>query len=408
MQKPVLTIFYQYDPWNASIGGIQTVIDTFIKYSPENFHLRLVGVAGSSRWSIGRWQRAEIFNREIDFFPLFRSLEDNVRKFIPTSVKYTASLLSRQLSSDFMHFHRLEPTLSTLSWPGEKTLFVHNDIQKQIFNKTENGDSILWQKFPAAYFLLERVLLSQFSHILSCNSNTTDFYRTKYPSLAQRVNTVKNAIDDELFYPLSQAQKTEQKHKTLKRLGLARDTKLVLFAGRLHPQKNPLLLIRSIAALADPNIHLLVAGAGELESAVRTEVHQLGLSKQVTLLGAISRQSLGEFQQVVDLFALTSVYEGLPLVALEALASGTPLVTTRCEQVEKLLCSASGVVCKEQTPIGVAKALRQILDHPEKFPPSACLKSAAPYKAQVVVQEIYDSMWSRWEQKQHSLQIASS
>ncbi|PSN20746.1 glycoside hydrolase [filamentous cyanobacterium CCP5] len=408
MRKPVLTIFYQYDPWHSTIGGIQSVIDAFIKYSPKHFHLRLVGTAGSSEWSVGRWQRAEIFEREIDFFPLFKCLDDNVRKLIPTSIKYTAAMFGRQLSSDFMHFHRLEPTLSTLGWAGDKTLFVHNDIQEQVLGKGRGGDAILWQKFPAAYFALERSLLSQFNQVLSCNAKTTQFYQSKYPALAQRIESVKNAIDDELFYPLSPSEKAHQKLKLTSSLGLSSEIKLVLFAGRLHPQKNPLLLIRSIAALSDPNVHLLLVGAGELEGAIKTEIKALNLCHQITLLGALPRPSLAQLQQIVDVFALTSVYEGLPLVVLESLASGVPIVTTHCEQVKNLLHVDSGVVSQEQTPISVANALKQVLKYPEKFPPSACLRSAAPYKAEVVIQEIFDSMWSRWEKKHHPFQVASS
>ncbi|MEB3360482.1 MAG: glycosyltransferase [Synechococcales bacterium] len=403
MRRPILTIFYQYDPWNASIGGIQTVIDTFIKYSSEQFCLRMVGTAASKEWKVGCWQTATLFGREVEFFPLFRSFNDNVRQLIPTSMRYMAALLKRQLASDFMHFHRLEPTLSVMNWPGEKTLFVHNDIQKQISRGGEGGTGILWQRFPEAYLTLEKVLLNQFDQILSCNASSTLFYLSRYPKLAQRIKNVKNAIDDQLFYPLPAHQKVEKRLEILSNLGLSPETKLVLFAGRLHPQKNPLLLVQSIAALSDPQIHLLLAGAGELESAVRAEVQKLHLERQVTLLGAVPRQDLAELQRIADVFVLTSDYEGLPMVALEALASGTPLVTTPCEQVEALLSPTSGVVCRERTPARVADAILRVLKHPEQFPSSACLASAAPYQAQEVIRGVYDAMWSRWQQKQQQL-----
>ena len=45
MRKPVLTIFYQFDPGKPSIGGIQTVIRSFIKYAPSEFEVRLVGIS---------------------------------------------------------------------------------------------------------------------------------------------------------------------------------------------------------------------------------------------------------------------------------------------------------------------------------------------------------------------------
>ncbi len=106
MRKPVLTIFYQFNPWNSTIGGIQTVITNFIKYAPDDFEIRLVGTGNKLRQPKGEWQRAELAGREIQFMPLFNLQNDNVRSLIPTTLKYTAALLGHSLASDFMHFHR--------------------------------------------------------------------------------------------------------------------------------------------------------------------------------------------------------------------------------------------------------------------------------------------------------------
>jgi hypothetical protein len=42
-RKPILTIFFQFNPWKTSLGGIQTIIRSFIKYAPDTFDIRLVG-----------------------------------------------------------------------------------------------------------------------------------------------------------------------------------------------------------------------------------------------------------------------------------------------------------------------------------------------------------------------------
>jgi hypothetical protein len=57
MEKPVLTIFYQYNPWHATIGGIQTVISLFIKYAPNEFEVRLVGTGNDPSQPIGSGKR---------------------------------------------------------------------------------------------------------------------------------------------------------------------------------------------------------------------------------------------------------------------------------------------------------------------------------------------------------------
>ncbi|MCF2149953.1 glycosyltransferase [Desmonostoc muscorum LEGE 12446] len=396
MRKPVLTIFYQFNPWNSSIGGIQTLIKMFIKYAPKEFEVRLVGTGDDNFQPTQKWQAAEIAGREISFLPLFCLKNDNVRSLIPTTIKYTAALLGRYLSSDFMHFHRLEPSLAAWNWQGEKTLFVHNDIHTQMQTVGEQK-AILWRRFPAGYFALESLLIRQFSEILSCNTDATQFYQRRYPDLKNRVAYIKNSFDGQIFYPLSHLQRQASRRELTIRLGLDDETRFILFAGRLHPQKDPLLLVRGFAALNQPQSHLLIAGDGELATEICEEIARLGLSGRVTMLGAIGIEELAKLHRICDVFVLCSAYEGLPLVVLEALASGIPVVTTRCGETPKLLAADNGVVCKQRTPECVADALRQVILHPENYPSASCVATAKPYSAHTVIEDVYSKMLSRWK-----------
>ena len=56
--KPTLSIFYQFDPWRSSIGGIQTFICSFLKYAPSEFEVRLIGTGGQNA-KIGQWIEKE-------------------------------------------------------------------------------------------------------------------------------------------------------------------------------------------------------------------------------------------------------------------------------------------------------------------------------------------------------------
>lgn len=399
MRQPILTIFYQFNPWSPTIGGIQTIIRTFIKYAPSEFELRLVGTEEDPYLPIGKWREAELAGKALHFMPVIRLQKDNFSNLIPTTVKYTTALLGHNFASDFMHFHRLEPTLATRHWRGDKTLFVHNDIQQQIEAKS-GRNAILWQQFPAGYFALERFLVNQFTQIISCNTASVEHYQQRYRAIAERVSFLKNTVDNEIFYSLTISDRKAERHKLARQLSLSENTRFILFAGRLHPQKDPLLLIRSIAALNVPDVHLIMVGEGDLEDEVRSEISRLKLSKQVTMLGPQTQVELAQLHRVCNLVVLTSAYEGLPLVVLEALACGTPVVTTRCGETPNLLSAKSGVVCKERTPIAVAEALRQVLQHPENYPVEACVRAAAPYSARAVVSAVYSDMWHRWEQQQ--------
>lgn len=396
MRKLLLTIFYQYNPWRSSIGGIQTLISSFIKYAPDEFEVRLVGVGDKSIGQIGVWQEAELYGRKLQFFPLFALENDDVRRLVPTTVRYTAALMGHCFASDFMHFHRIEPTLTTLRWSGDKTLFIHNDIRTQLLSQ-DSKRAILWRRFPQVYFALERLLVSQFSRILSCNSESTQLYQKLYPSLAKRVVYYRNSVDTEIFYPLSVAEHERQRQQLAQKLGLSEATRFILFAGRLHPQKDPLLLVRSLSALNQPDVHLLIAGDGELAEAVRTEVEKLGLNKQVTMLGAVKQAKLVELHRLASVCILTSAYEGLPLVVLEALACGTPVVTTRCGDIPEVLTPESGIICEARTPMAIATAIQSVLQQPNLYSSEACVLAAQPYSAREVICHVYNDMLQRWQ-----------
>lgn len=407
MRKPVLTIFYQYDPWNATIGGIQTIIGSCIKYAPEGVRLRFVGVTSTPNVEPGVWHRLSLKGREVLFMPLFRLEDDNRRHLIPTTLRYTIALMRRNLASDFMHFHRLEPSMVTAGWKGEKTLFVHNDILSQVMQEDSGSEkqksgkqTILWRKFPKIYLALEGRLIRKFAQVLSCNSESTAFYKAQYPDMAKRVSFVRNTVDGELFYPLSESERLRERQALCARLKLSAETRFLLFAGRLHPQKDPLLLLQSFAALkrstSEP-LHLLVAGDGELLDELKAEMVRLDLEGDVSLLGPLQQSQLIELHQLSDVCVLTSRYEGLPLVVLEALACGTPVVTTRCGETPKLLSEQSGVVCDDRSPEAIADALAQVLNHPEQYPRSSCVDDSRPYEASQVVGELYQQMLSHWE-----------
>lgn len=395
MRKPVLTIFYQYNPWDTTIGGIQTLINTFIKYAPSDFEVRLVGTANNKNETLGKWHKREFGGREIDFLPLFVVEDDNVRGLVPTTVKYTAAMMGRCYASDFMHFYRLEPTLATFKWKGEKTLFIQNDIEKQM-SSDRDKNAILWRRLPAAYFALERLLVGQFDHIYSCNSDSKSLYQQRYPDISDRVSLLNNTFDEKVFYPVSPQERDAIRRELALKLNLDKNTRFILFAGRLHPQKDPLLLIRSIKALDEPNIHLLIAGEGELAATVRNEISSLGLSERVTMLGIVRQQELSNLHRACNAVVLTSAFEGLPFVVLEALACGTPIVTTEAGETHKLLSADSGVVCSQRTPQCIASALLTVVMHPESYPVEECVRVAAPYAASTVVNQVYSQMWQRW------------
>jgi glycosyltransferase involved in cell wall biosynthesis len=105
---------------------------------------------------------------------------------------------------------------------------------------------------------------------------------------------------------------------------------LVLNVKRLHPLADQATLIEAMARvrLTRPDALLLIAGVGEKEAELRAQAARLGLGDAVRFLGLVPNEDVARLQATADVFALSSVLEATPTVALEALACGTPVVST--------------------------------------------------------------------------------
>jgi glycosyltransferase involved in cell wall biosynthesis len=108
------------------------------------------------------------------------------------------------------------------------------------------------------------------------------------------------------------------------------ENKVVLGAGRLHPQKNFPLLIRAFskAQAHDPNLRLIILGEGKQRPELESIISEFGLNDAVTLQGHVSNPY--SYMAHADLFALSSDFEGFGNVVAEALACGCPVVSTDC------------------------------------------------------------------------------
>jgi len=106
--------------------------------------------------------------------------------------------------------------------------------------------------------------------------------------------------------------------------------KVILFVGRLAPEKNVDVLIKAFRGVLDEfgDAWLLIVGDGPLRRRLQKLAKELGVAKRVRFTGAVPREKVPEFLAVADVFVLPSSVEGLPKALLEALAMGKPVVAT--------------------------------------------------------------------------------
>ncbi|OUQ43271.1 glycosyl transferase family 1 [Gemmiger sp. An120] len=132
---------------------------------------------------------------------------------------------------------------------------------------------------------------------------------------------VANAIDTSRY-----RFDTQLRQETRRQLNISAHTFVVGHVGRFYYPKNQPFLIRAFAQLHErlPDSLLLLAGAGELQQQAKDTAVQLGLGESVRFLGV--RDDVPALMQAMDLFAMPSLFEGLPMVGLEAQAADLPVL----------------------------------------------------------------------------------
>lgn len=104
--------------------------------------------------------------------------------------------------------------------------------------------------------------------------------------------------------------------------------KIILSIGRFEPQKNMKLLIQSFAKLSTKNCHLVILGDGKEKRECEALAQQLNIENQIYMPGFVG--NVNDYLKAAKLYMMTSRYEGLPAVILEALASNCPILSTDC------------------------------------------------------------------------------
>jgi glycosyltransferase involved in cell wall biosynthesis len=136
----------------------------------------------------------------------------------------------------------------------------------------------------------------------------------------------------------------------------------VLSVGRLVESKNHRLVIRALAEV--DGAVLAIAGDGPLRGELERVAAQAGVTERVRFLG--ERRDARALMGATDAIVLASRAEGLPLVALEALASGTPLVATSVRGLRELLADGeNALLIPPDDPQALAAALRRVLGDPD-------------------------------------------
>ncbi len=185
------------------------------------------------------------------------------------------------------------------------------------------------------------------------------------PGTAARMAVVPNGV------PVPARRDAAVLAATRERYGVPADSPFLLAAGRHTEQKDFRTLIDAVGRLraSGRRPRLVLAGDGPLRESLRAQAEAGGLAGTVILPGNV--EDLGDLFQAADMFVMSSLWEGLPLVLLEALASGCAVVGTRISGIDEILgggegASGAGLLVPPADPDALAEAVASLIDDPQR------------------------------------------
>jgi glycosyltransferase involved in cell wall biosynthesis len=319
---------------DLGVGGLPRVVETLcLTVDPERFEssalcLEFVG-------ALGEGLRTRGFR--VDLNPGARH-PDRLAPF-----KIARYLLQNRF--DVVHTHNTQAFIEGL--PGA--------ILARVPNRVHTDHARLYPD-SAKYILSERILSNFATHIVAVSDHTSSDLQRYQRIPAHRIITIPNGVDGKMFTrPVDTAD-------VRRRLGLSVSGPILGIVSRLVEQKGIIYLLRAMVSLVSlfPDLHLVIAGEGDLEQSLRASASELGLEGHAHFLGV--RRDTPELLNAVDIFMLPSVWEGLPMTVLEAMAASRPIIASEVGGVSAAVKhKVNGLLIAPGDPAAIVEAVSSLL-----------------------------------------------
>jgi glycosyltransferase involved in cell wall biosynthesis len=217
-----------------------------------------------------------------------------------------------------------------------------------------------WRHGPLrGTFVADRLVARLVTRVIAVSRGAADFLvRGKgYP--ADKIVVIPNGRDLERFVPGA------HRDAVRKELGIDRGARVVGVVGRLETQKGHVFILDAWPEVtrAHPDARLLLVGEGSLRESLMAQARRLGVAESVIFTGF--RADVPRILDAIDVMALPSLHEGMPLTVIEAAAAGRPVVATAVDGTPEVVRDGqTGHLVPAADPPALARALRALLADP--------------------------------------------
>jgi glycosyltransferase involved in cell wall biosynthesis len=208
-------------------------------------------------------------------------------------------------------------------------------------------------------FLADRLVARLVTRVIAVSRGAADFlvHGKGYP--ADKIVVIPNGRD------LRQFVRGEHRDAVRKELGIDRGAPVVGVVGRLETQKGHVFLLDAWPEVtcAYPDARLVLIGDGSLRDSLAEQVRRLGVAESVIFTGF--RADIPRILDAIDVVALPSLHEGMPLTVIEAAAAGRPVVATAVDGTPEVVRDGqTGYLVPAADPAALARAVLAVLGDP--------------------------------------------
>ena len=317
----------------------------------------------------GPFERARYINRKL-FDVIICSYYDKKQDLVPLADKTGMEIIGLGARSllDFGAWNRLLKIIKNRNVDIIHTHHHRTGLLGRILGNLSSDVRIIhsfgsiYTKF-SWYSRLAHILTFPFVDFFVCVSKSVEnsFGKLEEKLLRNKKTLIYNGID------VLEVEREKGNRTQREKMGIKSDEYLIGTVSRLIPLKDQRTLIRAVAEVIKdkPKVKLVIVGKGKLEKELKGFALGLGIEKNVIFTGFVERQRVYKILHSLDLFVMTSLWEGFCAAVLQAMAAGIPIILTKIPSFhETIEDEVSGKLVPLKNPIVLAEVIKEMINNP--------------------------------------------
>lgn len=257
-------------------------------------------------------------------------------KFSTKNILGSASSLNKIIKSENIKIvHAHDNTASLISYLAKKLFKLDVKIISHIHN------CYPFLKGNGVNKKIDKYLRNKYDFNITCGKTVTDFYKENTDYFNENKNlTLSNAMDIDYITNVDK----RDIEKVIKKYKIPTNKKVLGFIGRLDEQKGIISFIKELAMYKDEfsDSVILLVGNGSQEDEIKVLIKELKLEEMFILTGF--QDNVNVFYPIIDVFFLPSLYEGLPMVLLEAMAFKKAVISMNVGSISEVINKETGIL----------------------------------------------------------------